>query len=138
MTKKLFVKIIGVWLILTFLAVLNGSARNFLYGPKMSNLLAHQISTLIFVAVILIASYVFIKRQGDLSKKTLILIGSIWVLFTEIFEFLAGHYLFGNSWEKLFADYNIFQGRIWVLVLVTTFFAPYLVGLFLRKNKLFQ
>jgi len=137
MTKKLFIKTIGVWFILTFLAVLNGSARVFLYGPKMSNLLAHQISTFIFVAVVLVVAYIFIKRQEDLSNKTLILIGSIWVLFTEIFEFLAGHYLFGNSWEKLFADYNIFQGRIWILVLLITFFAPYLVGLFLRKNKSF-
>lgn len=46
---------------------------------------------------------------------------------TVVFEFGAGHYIFGHSWEKLFADYNFVRGRIWALVLVTTFFAPILV-----------
>jgi hypothetical protein len=40
------------------------------------------------------------------------------------FELLAGHYVFGNSWEKLLADYNLFRGRIWVLVLIVILFAP--------------
>jgi hypothetical protein len=40
------------------------------------------------------------------------------------FELLAGHYVFGNSWEKLLADYNLFRGRIWALVLIIILFAP--------------
>jgi hypothetical protein len=40
------------------------------------------------------------------------------------FEFLAGHYWFHASWSALFADYNLAQGRIWILVLVTTLLAP--------------
>jgi hypothetical protein len=43
---------------------------------------------------------------------------------TVAFELLAGHYLFGNTWERLLADYNVLRGRIWVLVLITTFLAP--------------
>jgi len=42
------------------------------------------------------------------------------VTLTVAFEFLAGHYVFGTPWHQLVADYNIFRGRIWVLVLITS------------------
>jgi len=32
------------------------------------------------------------------------------------------------SWATLFADYNLLRGRIWILVLVATFIAPWLAG----------
>jgi hypothetical protein len=55
-------------------------------------------------------------------------IGALWVTLTLAFEFLAGHYVFGTPWRQLLADYNIFRGRIWVLVLVTTATAPWLAA----------
>ena len=54
-------------------------------------------------------------------------VGVLWLVLTLAFEFLAGHYLFHNPWERLFADYNVAQGRIWILVLITTVLAPVLV-----------
>ncbi|HII01788.1 TPA: hypothetical protein HA351_09125 [Methanosarcinaceae archaeon] len=37
------------------------------------------------------------------------------------------------GWDRLLADYNILKGRVWILVLLTTFLAPWLVGTYLRK-----
>jgi hypothetical protein len=51
-------------------------------------------------------------------------VGALWLVLTLGFEFLVGHYVFRNSWEKLLADYNILQGRIWVLVPIITLLAP--------------
>ena len=48
----------------------------------------------------------------------------MWLVLTVAFEFLGGHYLFGQSWERLFADYDVRSGRIWLLVLATTAAAP--------------
>ena len=48
-------------------------------------------------------------------------------MLTLAFEFLAGHFLFRNTWERLLADYNLAQGRVWILVLVTTLVTPVLV-----------
>lgn len=48
------------------------------------------------------------------------------------FEFLAEHYVFGNSWERLIGDYNVFRGRIWILVLLMNLFAP--LWAFLQKQ----
>jgi hypothetical protein len=58
--------------------------------------------------------------------------GTIWVIMTICFEFLAGHYVFGNSWDHLIADYNILKGRIWMFIPITTFVSPYLA------NKIIQ
>jgi hypothetical protein len=52
------------------------------------------------------------------------LIGAVWLALTLAFEFLAGHYLFGSSWERLLADYDLLRGRVWILVLLATLFAP--------------
>ena len=52
-------------------------------------------------------------------------IGGIWLALTVAFEFLFGHYVMGHPWSRLFHDYNLLEGRLWVLVLVWTFIAPY-------------
>ncbi len=57
--------------------------------------------------------------------------GLIWLLLTIFFEFIAGHYIFGNPWDRIVGDYNILKGRIWSLVLLTTFLAPYITNKFL-------
>ncbi|MEQ1759383.1 MAG: hypothetical protein ABL986_13765 [Vicinamibacterales bacterium] len=48
------------------------------------------------------------------------------VAMTMTFEFLGGHYLFKQPWERLLADYNLSAGRIWVVVLIATLLAPLL------------
>jgi hypothetical protein len=55
----------------------------------------------------------------------------VWVALTVAFEFLAGHYVFGNSWEGLIADYNVFRSRLWILVLLMNLFTP--LWAFLQK-----
>ena len=51
----------------------------------------------------------------------------MWLGMTLVFEFGAGHYLFGTPWRALLADYNVLAGRLWVLVLIATMTAPALV-----------
>jgi hypothetical protein len=60
--------------------------------------------------------------------KTLLGIGFFWVVITVIFEFVFGHYVMGHPWQKLFADYNLLNGRLWVLVLINNIVAPLLSG----------
>lgn len=62
------------------------------------------------------------------------MVGTVWVALTVAFEFLAGHYVFGNSWERLLADYNMVRGRLWILVLLANLFAP--LWAFLQKQPL--
>jgi hypothetical protein len=134
MDKKFIIVMIGTWLLFMVLAIINAGIRNAVYKPVIGDLCAHQLSTIIFIVLILIVTYLVLRFSNiQLSDKDAIILGSIWLLLTICFEFLAGHFAFGNSWEKLVADYNILKGRIWSLVLITIFFAPYLTKKLLFK-----
>ncbi|MCW4034017.1 MAG: hypothetical protein NWF03_01490 [Candidatus Bathyarchaeota archaeon] len=112
------------------LAIINGTVRNKVYKPVVGDLTAHRISTVIFVTLIFVVTYLILQVSGVvLTDFSAITMGAIWVTVTILFEFVAGHYVFKNPWEKLLADYNIFKGRVWLAVLVASFLAPYLMNL---------
>ena len=120
---------IGPWSLFMFLAIINAVARESIYKSIIGDLRAHQVSTFVFIALIFLVTYLVLRFSDlKLSTQESFIIGTIWLLLTICFEFIAGHYIFGNSWEKLFADYNILKGRIWSLVLITIFFSPYLTN----------
>jgi hypothetical protein len=117
---------IGAWLGLVILAIINGTLREKGYGPLMSELRAHQISTI--VGIVFFGTYTWLL-SGPVrieTGKQAIAIGSIWLFMTIGFEFGFGHFMMGHSWERLFHDYNILSGRIWILVLLWTAVLPYI------------
>ena len=106
------------------MAVLNGSVREALITPRFGAFAGHIISTVMLSAVILLVARVSISWIGARSTADAFVVGFTWLVLTLAFEFVAGHYLFHSPWEKLLADYNILQGRIWVVVLLATLLAP--------------
>ena len=132
MDRKFIFVLIGTWFVFMILAIINAIIRNAVYKPIIGDLRAHQLSTIIFIILVISITYLILRFSHlYLSDKEALIMGSIWLIFTICFEFLAGHYVFGNSWDKLFADYNIIKGRIWSLVLITTLFAPFISKRFL-------
>jgi hypothetical protein len=113
------------WLGLVGIAILNGVLREKGYSRFMSDLMAHQLST--GIAIILFGVFVLLLtrlwRIG--SSEQAFLIGAIWTFLTVVFEFVFGHYVMGQPWRRLFHDYNLLQGRLWILLLVWTAVAPY-------------
>ena len=47
-----------------------------------------------------------------------------WLVLSLLFEFGFFHYVMHEPWEKLLADYNIFRGRLLIIVWLTTLFLP--------------
>jgi hypothetical protein len=116
------------WLLIIPIAIINGSIRNFVYQPLVGPLLGHQISSFTGSIAILVLTYFMLRNHiKDLSDKQLLQIGLLWLGLTILFEFGFGHYIAGNPWEKLLHDYNILEGRLWIVVLLTTFLAPFIV-----------
>jgi hypothetical protein len=113
------------WLGLVILAILNGILRVAGYSAYMSELCAHQLSTAIGIHLFGIYFWIFSKIFPLESAKQAWIIGAIWLILTISFEFLFGHFIMDHSWGKLFADYNILKGRVWILVLLWTFIGPY-------------
>jgi hypothetical protein len=48
------------------------------------------------------------------------------VLTPEAFEFVFGHYVAGDSWGELLANYNVPRGHLWPFVLVAVGAAPFI------------
>jgi hypothetical protein len=127
----MLLRAIAVWLVFMFLAVGNGVFRMAALKPRLGELRAHQVSTLILCALIFGVTWPTIEWIGADSVRAASAVGRLWLILTLAFEFLAGHYLFGNPWEKILADYNVFKGRVWILVPLTVLLAP-VVAVWLR------
>jgi hypothetical protein len=121
----MLIKYVLAWVPMVLIAIVNAAFREAGYGKFMGELGAHQLSTL--TAIILFGVYIWILTRvwPIQSSGQAITIGLIWLGLTVAFEFLFGHYVMGNSWEKLFHDYNLLAGRAWVLVLIWIAIAPY-------------
>jgi hypothetical protein len=80
---------------------LNGAVRVTWLTPAFGDSAAHVLGALSLSAVVVVVAWLAIA-----------------------FEFLAGSYLFGSSWQALLAQYDVSQGQLWELVLVTMLIAP--------------
>lgn len=111
-------KILVVWLLLAIVATVNGIVRELSYGRTLSDLAAHQVSTVTAIIATGLLVWVVNKRWPVKSANQAVQMGSVWLLLTIAFEFGFGHFVVGHSWESLLADYNIANGRIWLLFLL--------------------
>lgn len=109
------------------LAILNGALRVRTYGKHMPEFRAHQLSTLTGILLIALAVYCMHLIWPLESAKQALTVGAVWFLMTLGFEFGFGHYIMKNSWKKLFAYYRIDKGRVWILFLIWTAIAPYVI-----------
>jgi hypothetical protein len=124
----LYLKLIGIWFILAISAIAVATFRIGILLPQFGEQTAHQIGTILYLIVQFIIIYLFVRKMRIKDVKTLLGIGFFWVVITIIFEFVFGHYVMGHPWQKLFADYNFFNGRLWALVLINNVAAPLISG----------
>jgi hypothetical protein len=133
----IFLYAFGVWVIFGIFTIINGIIRNKYYAPKVGEYLGHVISTIIGIFIVAVGTYLILRfTKIDCGSITLFLIGGFWVILTVLFEFIFGHYVLGNPWQKLLADYNILKGRLWSLFLLTELISPLLMGMLLEVCKL--
>lgn len=114
------------WLALLGFAILNGALRQALLIPRVGERAGHIVSTLLLSAIILVVAWACLPWIRPTGARGAWTVGALWLGLTVAFEFLGGHYLFGDPWERLLAAYNVAQGQVWVLVLMATLLAPVL------------
>ena len=127
MERIVVVKYIAAWLGMMALAVANGLVRDKLYGPRVGELAGHQFSTAILL--ILFGAYFYgLELLWPLhSGNAAWLIGVTWLIMTLLFETALGRFVAREPWRKVFADYNVLKGRLWILVPVWVLCGPYVV-----------
>jgi len=122
----MILKYTAAWLLMPIIGIINGTIRQYGYTKALGELRAHQVSTL--TGIVLFGLYVWALTLlwKIRSSAEAVAIGLIWLILTVAFEFLFGHYVMKHPWSRLFHDYNIFEGRLWVVVLVWITVAPYI------------
>lgn len=133
--RKAYALAIAVWPAFLVTAILLGMVREAVVVPIAGDQAAHVIGTLAFIAVMLGIIAMFMSRVvEDVKQRDGWLIGAGWTAMTVAFEFSFFHFVADVPWETLLADYNLLAGRLWVLVLLTTFVGPAAMRRWLRKR----
>ncbi|MEO6949468.1 MAG: hypothetical protein ABI123_07560 [Ginsengibacter sp.] len=114
-----------LWFPMLLIAVINGTARDLWYKKQIGELPGHQVSTISLIILFGFYIWFVIRTFPPESERQSIFIGLLWLILTLIFEFGFGRFR-GISWHKLFEEYNILKGRLWVFILIWTTLAPYL------------
>ncbi|QID19841.1 hypothetical protein G3580_12880 [Nitrogeniibacter mangrovi] len=115
---------VGLWCLMLLVAIANGGARDLLYGDRMSELAAHQLSTAIGMVLLGALMWGFCRRHPPASDRAALAIGVFWMSLTVAFECLFFHFVAGHPWSALLANYDLSAGRIWVLLLLWVALAP--------------
>lgn len=128
----MILRYILAWIPMVFIGIINGMVREITYGKYLSELRAHQVSTITGVFLFSIYIWGLTRFWNFTSLKQAIAVGFIWLGLTVIFEFIFGHYVAKHSWSMLLQDYNILAGRVWLVVLIWIAIAPILFYRFLQ------
>jgi hypothetical protein len=124
----LVLKAFGVWLGMLLVAFLNGALRELLIVRLVGEQVGHVISVFVLSGAIFGLAYLFITGHRPLPASTLFQLGLFWLVLSLLFEFGFFHYAMHEPWEKLLADYNLFRGRLLIVVWLTTLFSPLVCG----------
>jgi len=134
MEPKLLLYALLLWILFFPFAIVNAGLREKIWTPRFGEHAGHVLSTLIFLAVLLLAIYAFLRFVDvSYSPGDLWLLGVLWLALTVAFEFGFGHYVMGHQWDTLLQDYNLLAGRVWALIPLAWLVVPRLIGWLLRR-----
>jgi hypothetical protein len=114
------------WAGLPFIAILNGLLRELTYCYVAGEKTGHQISSILLSLIICFYVIILNSRVTLKNSTEAFTVGFVWLILTIAFELLVG-FVAGAPFNKQIQDYNILDGNLWVLVLLTVFFAPVLL-----------
>jgi hypothetical protein len=124
----LVVKILGIWILLAFIAIINGAVRDKLVAPLIGERLALPLSGVLLSLFIFLVTLIFVPFLRISSAYSFWLVGIVWVLMTLAFEFILGHYMMGEPWEKIVEVFYIHRGNLYLLALVAAALSPWLTA----------
>lgn len=118
-------KYVLLWFPMLIIAIINGIGREW-YKKFTGELYGRQLSTIFLILFFGFYILWVIKKYPLKSDIQALQVGFLWLVLTLFFEFGFGRYR-GNSWNQLLAEYNILEGKLWILVPIWLVIAPYLL-----------
>ena len=124
-------RVLAVWALFLLAMIVQGAAREGLLAPLLGELRAHQASSVTAALILILGSAWALRWLGAIGDVPLQLrIGALWLALTVAFELGFGHFVLGQPWSRLLADYDLGAGRLFPLVLAATAFGPFVAGRF--------
>ena len=123
-----FIALLKAWLIMVPVMIANGIFRELVLRRLAGPVVADILSVAIGVVLIVLMTRYLLRPLAGRSVAALVRASVTLVLLTVAFEFLFGLYVDGKSWAELVANYAIWHGRLWPVVLAALAFMPFLWG----------
>lgn len=119
----------GLWLVMAAIAIGNGYLGNIVIAGLVGDYGAHVYKTVVAILAVFLMAWIYARQtRGVEWAGEALAVGILWLGLTIVFEFVFGHFVLGSPWERLIADYRIWKGRLWSLVLLSELVAPLLMG----------
>ena len=122
-----------VWLLFIPLAIANGALRDLVLVHALGETAARAVGSLTLAVLILGLTALMVKRLGVDTRAGYLVVGGSWLVLTLLFEVSFFVLLMGHPMDELLKDFDLFRGRLWLVVLAATFFSP-LVASKLRRR----
>ncbi len=111
------------WFLLLTVAVANGGLREVAYPAALGDFAARQVATGIGAAAIGAAIWVLLRRWPIRRAPEALAVGALWTALTIAFEVGFGRAR-GLPWDAIRAQYALWDGQLWPLLLAWLLVAP--------------
>lgn len=129
---KKYIQVIGIWILIIPLAILNGGLRENVLN-KLGDV-ALPLSGIILSMCIFFVAYLLIPKIKNCKLKDYIIFGIIWFVLTNLFD-LFMYMSEGRNFDALLNSYNFTKGNLWILVVITALLSPIMVSKINKLNK---
>lgn len=121
-----FLKLLIAWLLILPAMIMNGLFRELVLKSLVPAPVAEAISVAIGLAIVVVLTRYLLRPLAGKPTAQVVRASVILVLLTVAFEFLFGHYVDGKSWSELAANYEVWNGKLWPILLAAIAFMPFL------------
>jgi hypothetical protein len=118
-------RVIVAWLTLAVAMIVNGTFRELFLRQAVGPSQADAMSAALGAIIILLVTRPFFRSLANRSLVEIMRVSLLLVALTVSFEALFGRYVDGKSWSELLADYAIWRGRLWPVLLALIAATPF-------------
>jgi proline iminopeptidase len=111
------------WLVLLAVAFANGALRQGAYPEALGDFAARQVATGVGAVVLGVAIWIILRRWPTRTASQAWATGALWAALTVAFE-LALVRGSGRPWSDVVAQYAIWEGSLWPLLVLGILAAP--------------
>jgi hypothetical protein len=113
------------WVAMAMAMTANGIVRETVIKRFVRRGAADAISAASGIALMQLIARQTLRGTSTPSRNDVKLLAATWLCMTVTFEFVVGRTVDRKSWAELIDNYNVFEGKLWPVVLASLFAAPF-------------